>query len=151
MRSGRVKKNGGQAQQALGRSRAGFSSKIHIVADARGHPLRFSLTGAERHDVTQAEPLLAPLQFDYAIADRAYDSAPLLALIAAKEAAAVIPPRRNRKVQRHYDKQLYKERNLIERLINKIKQFRRIFTRYDKLAQRYTAFLHLAATIIWLC
>ena len=91
------------------------------------------------------------MQFDYAIADRAYDSAPLLALIAAKEAAAVIPPRRNGKAQRHYDKQLYKERNLIERLINKIKHCRRIFTRYDKLAQRYTAFLHLAATIIWLC
>ena len=127
--------------QALGRGRAGFSSKIHIVADARGHPLRFSLTGAERHDVTQAEPLLAPLHFDCAIADRAYDSAPLLALIAAKEAAAVIPPRRNTaRSQRHYDKQLYKERNLIERLINKIKQCRRIFTRYDKLAQRYTAF-----------
>ena len=70
---------------------------------------------------------------------------------AAKEAAAAIPPRRNRKAQRDYDKQLYKERNLSERFIHRIKQCRRIFTRYDKSAQRYIAFLHLAATIIWLC
>ena len=147
---GGSKKSGGQKAQALGRSRGGFGSKIHIVVDAFGFPLRFSLTGGERHDVTQAEPLLAPLQFGCAIADRAYDSAPLLNMLGAKEAEAVIPPRRNRTVQRNYDKQLYKERNVIERFINKIKWCRRIFTRYDKLAQRYLAFLHFAATIIWL-
>lgn len=145
-----IKKNGGQDQQSLGRSRGGFSTKIHILVDALGYPLRFILTGGERHDSTQAEALLAPFQFDYAIADKAYDSDPLLAAISAKEAEAVIPARKNRVEPRDYDHHLYKERHLIECFINKIKWYRRIFTRYDKLARRYTAFLHLAATLIWL-
>ena len=141
---------GTQERHALGRSRGGFSSKIHIVVDALGFPLRYSLTGGERHDVTQAEPLLVPLQFGCAIADRAYDSEPLLKMVIAKQAEAIIPPRRNRTAQRDYDKQLYKERNVIERFINKVKWCRRIFTRYEKLARRYIAFLHLAATSVWL-
>ena len=146
----RIKKNGGQEQQALGRSRGGFSTKIHLVVDALGYPLRFILTGGERHDLTQAEALLAPFQFDYVIADKAYDADPLLAAISAKEAEAVIPARKNRVEPRNYDLHLYKERHLIECFINKIKWYRRIFTRYDKLARRYTAFLQLAATLIWL-
>ena len=148
--AGGSRTGGSQEKQALGRSRGGFGSKIHIVVDALGFPLRFSLTGGERHDVTQAEPLLAPLQFGCAIADRAYDSEPLLKMVIAKQAEAVIPPRRNRTAQRDYDKQLYKERNVIERFINKVKWCRRIFTRYEKLARRYIAFLHLAATSVWL-
>ena len=71
-------------------------------------------------------------------------------MVIAKQAEAVIPPRRNRTAQRDYDKQLYKERNAIERFINKVKWCRRIFTRYEKLARRYIAFLHLAATSVWL-
>lgn len=146
----RVKKNGRQAEQSLGRSRGGFSTKIHILVDALGNPLRFLLSGGERHDITQAEGLLDAFQFDYVIADKGYDSDALRQTITEREANAIIPARKSRVERRDYDVHLYKERHLVECFINKIKWFRRIFTRYDKLARRYTAFLHFAATLIWL-
>ena len=150
MRCGRVQKRGRQREQSLGRSRGGFSCKIHLLVDALGFPLRFILTGAERHDITQAESLLAPFHFDAVIADKGYDSDPLRILLAAQQVEVVIPSRRNRKRQRDDDQLRYKERNIVERFINRIKWYRRIFTRYEKLARRYMAFLHFAATLIWL-
>ena len=148
MRSRRLKKNGIQEEQALGRSRGGFTTKIHIVVDALGNPLKFILTGGERHDVTQARALLEPFQFEYAIADKAYDANALIAFIAEKEAEAVIPSSARRKTKRKYDKHYYKERHLVECFINKIKWYRRIFTRYEKLSRRYMAFLHLVGVFI---
>ncbi len=150
MRSRWIKKNGGQEEQALGRSRGGFSTKIHILVDALGNPLRFILTGGHRHDITQAEALLESYQFKYVLADKAYDADALLTAIANSGAETVIPPKKNRTEQRSYDKHLYKERHLVECFINKIKWYRRIFTRYDKLAQRYAAFLHFVGALIWL-
>ena len=150
MRRGRVKKGGGQQEQCLGRSRGGFSSKIHLLVDALGFPLQFILTGGERHDITQAESLLAPFDFDAVIADKGYDSDPLRELIAARQVEAVIPFRRYRKHPRNDDRLLYREGNIVERFINRIKWYRRIFTRYEKLARRFMAFLHFAATLIWL-
>ena len=147
---GGSKRGGSQKAQALGRSRGGFSSKIHIVVDAVGFPLRFSLTGGERHDITQAESLLAPFHFDAFIGDKGYDSDHLRDLLETNQVEVVVPSRRHRKQQRDYDKLRYKERNIVERFINKIKWYRRIFTRYEKLACRYIAFVHLAATVIWL-
>ena len=145
-----AQKNGSQSEQALGRSRGGFSTKIHILVDALGNPLRFILTGGERHDCTQAEALIDSFQFARLIADRAYDVNALLETIADSGAEAVIPPKKDRTEQRDYDRRLYKERHLVECFINKIKWYRRIFTRYDKLARRFTAFLHLAGMLIWL-
>jgi transposase len=145
-----VKKNGSQAEQALGRSRGGFSTKIHILVDGLGYPLRFILTGGQRHDITQAETLIDSFQFDYVIADKGYDADAFLQTIADQTAQAVIPSRKRRLEPRVYDAHLYKERHLVECFINKIKWFRRIFTRYDKLARRYTAFLALASTLVWL-
>ena len=74
MRRGSVKKSGGQESQALGRSRGGFSTKIHASVDALGNPLRFLLTGGQRHDITQAEDLIADFDFERVIADRSYDA-----------------------------------------------------------------------------
>ena len=99
------------------------------------------MTGGERHDITQAESLLAPFHFDAVIADKGYDSDPLRTLLEAKQVEVVIPSRRYRKQQRDYDRLRYKERNNVERFINKIKWYRRIFTRYEKLAPRFMAFL----------
>lgn len=118
--------------------------------DALGNPLKYILTGGQRHDVTQAQALLEAYQFDRAIADKAYDADELLAFIAEKGAEAVIPPKANRTEERDYDKHAYKERHLVECFINKIKWYRRLFTRYEKLARRYMAFLHLAGAFIWL-
>ena len=100
--------------------------------------------------MTQADSLLAPFDFDAVIADKGYDSDPLRELLAAQQVEVVIPSRRNRKQPRDYDRIHYRERNIVERFINKIKWYRRIFTRYDKLARRYMAFLHFASTLIWL-
>ncbi|HSV86330.1 MAG TPA: transposase, partial [Levilinea sp.] len=80
-----------------GRSRGGFSTTIHASVDALGNPLRFHLTGGQRHDITQADGLIADFDFKRVIADRLYDSEEFLGLIAVKEAEAVIPPRKNRK------------------------------------------------------
>jgi len=90
------------------------------------------------------------LEFQRVIADRAYDSEAFLEYIQKQNAEAVIPPRSNRKERRAYDRHLYKERHLIECFINKIKQFRRIFSCYDKLASRYLVFLYFAGVLICL-
>jgi transposase len=148
--AGALKKNGGQAAQALGRSRGGFSTKIHINVDALGNPLRFRLTAGQRHDITQAKALIADYEFERLIADRSYDAEDFLQVLAEKAAEAVIPPRSNRKQTRDYDRHLYKERHLVECFINKIKHYRHIFARFDKLDQRYLGFLSFAATLIWL-
>jgi transposase len=83
-------------------------------------------------------------------ADKAYDSDAIVDYLHAANIEAVIPPRRHRLVQRPFDKHRYKNRNLVERFFCRIKQFRRIATRYDKLAQRFSSFIALAASIIWL-
>lgn len=115
--------------------------------DALGNPLRFLLTGGQRHDITQAEDLIAGYEFERVIADRSYD---LLRRIAEKEAEAVIPPRKNRKEQRDYDKHLYKERHLVECFFNKIKHYRRLFSRFEKLDKRYLGLLSFVGALIWL-
>lgn len=150
MRGWCPKKNGGQAEQALGRSRGGFSSKIHTSVDGLGNPLRFRLTAGQSHDSTQAKALIAGFDFERLIADKSYDVDELINDLLAQGKEAVIPPRANRKEQRDYDHHLYKERHLVECFINKIKQYRRIFTRYDKLATRFLGFLHFVGTLIWL-
>lgn len=146
----RGQKKGGQAEQALGRSRGGFSTKIHVSVDALGNPLRFRLTGGQRHDITQAEALVADLEFERLIADRAYDDVDFIEIILAAQAEVVIPPRRNRKEKREYDPHWYKERHLVECFLNKIKHFRRIFSRFEKLAKRYLGFLSFVGALIWL-
>ena len=146
---GRQKK-GGQASQALGRSRGGFSTKVHVGVDGLGNPLRFRLTGGQEHDVTQAEELINGLDSEYVVADRAYDSNQFIESIIRSGAVPVIPPRSNRKAAHSYDEYLYRERHLVECFIGKIKHFRRIFSRFDKLANRYLGFLHFVGALIWL-
>lgn len=84
------------------------------------------------------------------MADKGYDADHLHEKIAAAGSEIGIPPKRNRKVQRSYDADLYKERNLVERFFNKLKQFRRVATRYDKLLTNFMGFVKLAAIAIWL-
>jgi len=141
---------GGQAAQALGRSRGGFSTQIHVVVDALGNPLDFILTGGQRHDVTQAPALRQGRQGDYVVADKASDADTFLEQIEQMGTIPVIPARKNRTEARYYDHHLYRERHLVECFINKIKWFRHIFARFDKLASRYLGFLTFVATLIWL-
>ena len=138
------------ASQALGRSRGGFSTKIHIAVDGLGNPLHFMLTAGQRHDITCAEALIDGYNSEYVIADTSYDSMAFIESITQRGTVPVIPPRANRRDSRTYDVHLYKERHLVECFINKMKQYRRISSRFDKLAVRYMGFLSFVATIIWL-
>ena len=118
------------------------------MVEGLGSLARFRLTGGEAGDSPEALPLLQHLNPGSVSADKAYDSDSIIAYLSSIQ--AVIPPRSNRLVQRGFDKHLYKNRNLVERFFCRIKLFRRIATRYDKLAQRFASFVALAAAIIWL-
>ena len=148
--AGAPAERGGQAAQALGRSQGGFSTKIHLVVDALGNPLDLVLTAGQAHDVPQGQTLVQGRHSDYVIADKAYDADAFLALIEALGAIPVIPGRKNRLEPRYYDVHIYKERHLIECFINKIKWYRRIFSRFDKLSSRFRGFLSFVASLIWL-
>ena len=120
---------------------------MSIAVDALGNPVRFILTAGQVHDICQAEGLIAGLPFENVIADKAYDANPFRGVITASGGAAVIPSTANRTQPIPYDKHIYKERNLIERFINKIKHYRRIATRYDKTSLSYLSVLCLVGII----
>ena len=141
---------GGQADQALGRSRGGLGTKIHAAVSGLMLPVRLLLTAGQEADVTQAEKLIEGLPIEVVIGDRGYDSDKLVGVIQGKGAKAVIPPRGNRNEQRGYDEERYKDRNLGERFWQKVKQFRRVATRYEKTARNSLAFVHLASTMVLL-
>lgn len=138
--------------EALGRSRGGFSTKIHAVTDALGNPLGFVLTGGQASDIGQADTLLelTPEGAEALAADKGYDSDKFVEAVLARSLEAVIPPRKNRKKLRTYDIFIYKERHLIECFFNKIKHYRRIFARYEKTARNYLGFLRFVSALIWL-
>ncbi len=121
-----------------------------MSVDGLGNPLRFTLTGGQSHDITQAEELIADYVCEHVIADKAYDSEEFLQSIIDREAVPVIPPRSNRKEPHSYDESLYRERHLVECFIGKIKHYRRIFSRFEKLGRSYLGFLHFVCALIWL-
>jgi transposase len=121
-----------------------------MLADALGRPLRFIVTAGQAGDITQAPVLLDGQTGDAVLADKAYDSNALRALIAGMGTEAVIPSNRTRKVIIPHDASLYKHRNRIERCFNRLKHFRRFATRYDRRTVHFTGFVHLAAAMIWL-
>jgi transposase len=128
-----------------------LSTKIHAMVDALGNPIAFLLTPGQAHDLEGADAFLPQMQADTLLADKAFDAdqrviEPLLA--AGK--TLVIPPKSNRKVQRTFDREMYKARHLVENFFCKLKQYRAIATRYDKTARNFLAAIHLAAAIIWL-
>ena len=115
-----------------------------------GNLARFGLTEGQAHDITQADRLLTDIETDAVVADKAFDSDALVHTITESGAKAVIPPRSNRNAPREFDVHQYKHRNLIERLFCQIKHFRRIATRYDKLAQHFASFVALVGAFVWL-
>jgi transposase len=112
--------------------------------------LRFILTGGQFNDVTQAPNLIAGFTPRWVIADKGYDSRTFLDALEANGAQAIIPARKCSMRPRAFDPQLYKRRNLIERAVNKLKQFRRIATRYDRNPDNFRSFLALAALPAWI-
>ncbi|WP_430420499.1 IS5 family transposase [Phenylobacterium sp.] len=143
-------KKGGPEDQALGRSRGGLSTKIHMAVRGLGCPVRFSLTAGHRGDAPQAEPLIEGLAADVVMADTAYDSDRLRQKIAEKGAIAVIPNNPSRAIKHPLDAQLYAQRHLVECCFSRLKQFRRVATRFEKTARNYLAIVTLAAIVLWL-
>ena len=134
----------------MGKSRGGLSTKIHAAVDSLGNPVRLLLTAGQVSEYTEAEALIDGFQAAFVLADKGYDSDSFVAAIKNHGAVPVIPPKSNRKVLRDYDKDLYKERNLVERLFQKLKEYRRIATRYERLARNYMTMLNLGSILVWL-
>jgi len=121
-----------------------------MLADTLGRPLRFIVTAGQVGDITTAPALLDGWSAKAVLADKAYDSNALRALIADMGAEAVIPSNRCRKIAIPHDPAIYKQRNRIERCFNRLKHCRRFATRYDRRTVHFTGFVHLAAAMIWL-
>lgn len=138
--------------QAIGRSKGGLSTKIHASCDSLGNPTGFHLTAGQDHDLEGSDALMDVItQADAVLADKAYDADERFReKLAEKGCKAVVPPKKNRINPAEYDKDLYKDRHLIENFFAKLKQYRGIATRYDKMAQNFLGAIYLVATVIWL-
>jgi transposase len=127
-----------------------LTTKIHALVDALGNPTNLILSPGHTHDLACAEPLIKHLSPDALIAHKAFDADPFIGALEQREITPVIPPKANRKTKRDCDFALYCERNLVERFFNKIKHYRAIATRYDKLARNFLAGVQLVSAIILL-
>jgi transposase len=157
---------GGQEHEALGRSRGGFSTKVHVRAEGGGKPLALVVSGGERHESRYVEALLDSgrvrrrargrprMRPRCLVGDRGYSYRTVRRLLARRHIRAVIPRRRDQRPTdgryAPFDRAVYRERNRVERLINRMKQHRRVATRYEKRARHYLAMLTIAAVLLWL-
>src|SRR4051795_4387765 len=145
-------RKGGTHRNGLGRSRGGFTTKLHARSNAEGLAIGFAVTPGQAHDATGYDDLMddgAP-DPETMIGDKGYDSDPIRDDLEERGAEPVIPTKANRKVQRPVDRKTYSLRNRIERFFNKIKNSRRVATRYDKLASSFLGFVQLATIRIWI-
>ncbi|MGA7736731.1 MAG: IS5 family transposase [Pseudolabrys sp.] len=141
---------GGSRKQAIGRSRGGRNTKIHAIADAKGRLLSVLLSGGEAHDCPPAPRLIRRTKAARKLlGDKAYDSAPLRRWLKGRGTRAVVPNKSNRKQPFSFDRKAYKQRHRIENAFCRLKDFRRIATRYDRLARNFLASVCLVAAIVW--
>jgi transposase len=134
----------------LGRSRGGFGTKIHASVSGLGLPVKLILTAGQEADVTQAESLIEGMAPEVVIADKGYDSVAVVEHIEGQGAEAVIPSRKNRKEPRVYDRERYRDRNLAERFWRRVKEYRRVATRYEKTARNFLGFVVVASIMVLL-
>ena len=141
-----------QANECIVVSRGGRSTKIHAVVDALGNPISVMLTTGNTNDSTVAEKLLSRIELKgtTVLADRAYGKWGFREYIANHDADFCIPPKKDNADPWYIDWWQYKERHLVEKFFLKLKEFRRVATRYDKLASRFLSFVHLACIRILL-
>ncbi len=143
------RKRGAKAQ-AIGVSRGGQTTKIHALSDTLGRPIILKVTAGNVADVTMAEELLAEVDgCRYVLADKGYDSDKLRATIRAKGAKPVIPGRKSRTRKVRFDRSRYKSRWMVEAVFCRLKDFRRVATRYDKLARNYMSTLAIATIVAY--
>ena len=138
--------------KAVGVSKGGRNTKIHTLVDGLGNPLAFMLSPGNDHDSKHAVPLLGQIKIDGSniLGDKAYSAKAIREYIALQNAAYTIPPKSDVNDPWPVDWHIYKERHLIECFFQKLKWFRRVFTRYDKLDASFLAFVYVAAIFILL-
>ena len=138
--------------KAVGRTKGGLNTKIHAIVAGLGNPVAFLLSPGNDNDSTHAIELMnmTDIAGSNLLGDKAYGTKEILTYIEEHGAAVVIPPKSNAKQPWTVDYYLYKERHLVECFFQKIKWFRRIATRYDKLDNSFLAFVYMAAIMIWL-
>ena len=140
----------GEQNQAIGRSRGGRNTKIHAVADAKGRLLSLLLTGGQAHDCPPATRLIRRTKpAKRLLGDKAYDSAELRQWLQDRGTKPVIPNTATRKLPFSFDRKTYRQRHLVENAFCRLKDFRRIATRYDRLARNFLASVCLVAAIVW--
>ena len=150
------------AQEALGRSRGGVTTKLHVRVDARGRPIVVLLTPGQSHEATQAEQLLAQGQVKAThlgrprrrpkriVADKGYGSRNFRQFLRRRGIRSTLPRKSNERRRGKFDKSIYRQRNIVERFFNRLKQCRRIATRYEKRAVNYLAMITIACILMWL-
>jgi len=128
----------------------GLNSKVHLAVDAHGMPVRAIITEGTRADCTQADALIEGFDAQYLLADKGYDSNEIVENARSKGIKAVIPPKRNRKQAREFDKDLYRHRHLVENAFLHLKRWRGVATRYAKNSASFLAAVHIRCIAIWL-
>ncbi len=139
---------GGRAHQALGRTKGGLNTKLHAVVDPRGRVARLHLSAGNEADISHAQSVLEEVPAAMVVADKGYDSDAFRAWLRARGTQPCIPPRSNRNLPEKYCRRAYKKRHVVENFFERIKNYRRVATRYDKLAITYLGFVYLAVTVL---
>ncbi len=151
-----------QAREALGRGRGGFSTKLHLRAEGNGRPITAVLTGGERHEQIALETLLDQgairrpgrgrprLRPRRTAGDKSYSSPTARGRMRRRHIRPVIPAKSNQRRQPNFDRAAYRRRNQVERSINRLKQFRRVATRYEKRAANFLAMVTVGMILLWL-
>lgn len=134
----------------MGRSRGGFSTKLHAVVDTKARPIYITLTPGQRHEMIAAEELLEHARGRALIGDTGYDSNAFLAAVRAKGMKPVIHSKPERKKKHRLARVLYRQRYLVEVFFHNLKRFRAIATRYEKTARNYLALVQVACARLWL-
>ena len=136
--------------QSIGKTVGGLNTKIHTLSDALGNPLKFILSKGNLHDSQVANLLIDNCMNSSLLADKAYDSQSIVDKSRSQNMEVIIPTKENSKNPRIIDKHIYKNRGLIENLFQRMKVFRRISTRYDKLDSKFLSFIYIGGIFKWL-
>jgi transposase len=141
---------GGQAAQAMGRTKGGLNTKLAAVVEGRGRAVALGLVAGQRHDLHAIDPLVPRLRRYHAVGDKGFDADTFRARLARQQTQACIPPKRSRLSAVAFHRGYYRQRHKVENFFGRIKRYRRIGTRYDKLAGVFFGFVQLAAVFDWL-
>ncbi len=139
-----------KAEEGIGKTRGGWGCKIHAIVDGLGYPIDCIITEGQINDYNMAIPLLDGKNSEYVIADKGYDSDAIRKYLAETNRIAVIPNTANRCLKYKYDTHIYKERYRVEGLFQKLKEWRRIATRYEKSLQMFQGMVTIGCVLLWI-